>query len=425
MARPRIAVPQRLAACLIALAVSLCASTALLGQPATDPAPAPALEQPATVMNPTQGPTTELQTDELTNPFDDDAGVYSDVAAQYPGGGYVDGAFCPAPPPRCWWRQQHAHWEFRAAGAVMHRSPETDTSTLLTDPLSNVRQLNVQNLELDWEGGTDTELQWNGPGPWGLDVGLLRVNQWSDGDSVRNMMGFALNPAFLASIGATPPNPPGTFPANGFQQALVRYDSELHSFHFNVRRQWNEYSPLTLVAGFRFVQLDEKLHGAFVTTNMLPPPSSANGGFATRYETENDLYGFQLGADLRIVDGCWYWFDVSMRAGVFHNDVQLRTVIDSGNVVNATFNNGLPATPPIGTLMDQRIAVDNDRTSFLGELGMRGHVDLNGMWSLFVEYQFLWLEDVALATDQNSFMPVSASGSPFYHGALIGIQFIQ
>jgi hypothetical protein len=68
-----------------------------------------------------------------------------------------------------------------------------------------------------------------------------------------------------------------------------------------------------------------------------------------------------------------------------------------------------------------------DRTSFVGEIGINGGVRLTGCLALMVGYRMLWIDSVALVSDQlanTDFFDgegYDGSGSVFYHGAFVGV----
>jgi hypothetical protein len=71
-----------------------------------------------------------------------------------------------------------------------------------------------------------------------------------------------------------------------------------------------------------------------------------------------------------------------------------------------------------------------NHTTFAGELAFTEVYQLNCHWSLRGGYQLLWLQGVALASDQvavsdpvRGTATVNTNGAPFYHGAVFGLEF--
>ncbi len=75
-----------------------------------------------------------------------------------------------------------------------------------------------------------------------------------------------------------------------------------------------------------------------------------------------------------------------------------------------------------------------DHAAFVGSLALTGKYAITANLSARAGYQLLWIDGVALAPDQiavsnpdivpaHSYATVSTSGSPFYHGAFVGLEF--
>jgi hypothetical protein len=70
-------------------------------------------------------------------------------------------------------------------------------------------------------------------------------------------------------------------------------------------------------------------------------------------------------------------------------------------------------------------------TAFLGEIGLTGDCRLTSGWSLRGGYRLLWIDGVALATDQvaaSDFVfhrGMAPHGGAFYHGAFAGLQYVR
>jgi hypothetical protein len=90
-----------------------------------------------------------------------------------------------------------------------------------------------------------------------------------------------------------------------------------------------------------------------------------------------------------------------------------------------------------GATLDQSLGVDyaaaasDNHAAFVGELGFTAVYQLSPHWSLRAGYQMLWLEGVAVAAEQvpaidllAGLAAVDTTGSPFYHGANVGLEFV-
>ena len=229
---------------------------------------------------------------------------------------------------------------------------------------------------------------------WGFDVGFLGLDSWhtrgqGGGDVSANLVGPGI------PFTSTAPN-------TTFQ---VDYGTDLYSAEFNLRHQ---YHPcVSVLAGFRWIELDDELRGSHVTPSVQQ---------LYRLSAANKMYGLQVGADAALLSQRWYRLDLVSRAGIMANHVDL----DASS----------PITGSIGGLVSS-VAADEDHTSFVGELGLRGVARLCGGLSAYGGYHLMWLDGVALAPQQLSRTSLRAPGSAsidtsstlFMHGATVGLEY--
>jgi hypothetical protein len=183
----------------------------------------------------------------------------------------------------------------------------------------------------------------------------------------------------------------------GVNPGRTDYTSELDSAEFNLRRQWNQW--LTLMGGMRWVNLNEVMN-----TNI--------GGAANhRIDVDNQLWGFQLGADTYLWSRGRFSLEGYGKVGIYANNSDARTTTA-----------GLGALPVI-------VASEND-AAFVGDLGFTGVYDISDRWSVRGGYQFLWIDGVALAPEQLDNMNVltgvanvDVGQTAFYHGLNLAAEF--
>lgn len=207
------------------------------------------------------------------------------------------------------------------------------------------------------------------------------------------------DPYAASNLSGYNPPPPGT-------GAL--YTSGLfQSAEFNWRRR-ECCHPITWLAGFRWVELNQEL--ALESDNQ----SLGTSGIGSR--TGNDLFGGQIGMEL----GLWnsggpVTFTGIGKAGVFYNSAFQRT--------SGVFDVD-------GTLVDQpTVSAEAEETSFVGELGINGSVKLSRWLSWRAGYSFFWLSGIAVPASQlgraNFFAgsaTINTSGSVLLHGATTGLE---
>jgi hypothetical protein len=173
------------------------------------------------------------------------------------------------------------------------------------------------------------------------------------------------------------------------------YANQLYSAELNLRRCWTD--RVTVLAGFRWVELQEQ--------GLFEAEDSSSGG-----RTYNHMYGFQLGTDLLVWD----------RGGPFTVNAELKAGVYSNLAKSSAFGE----EPDNGSF-----AADGRKyhTAFLGDLAIKAKYQLNNNWAVLAGYQLLWFEGVALANDNQLTAlaegDVDTSGSPFYHGALLGAEY--
>jgi hypothetical protein len=185
----------------------------------------------------------------------------------------------------------------------------------------------------------------------------------------------------------------------------ARYTSALYNGELNARRQWNEW--LTLLAGFRVVELDEKYGGNGV--NSFDPGQVLS--LATN--TFNHLYGGQIGADAEVFNmGGPLQINVVCKAGAFGNAAEQYYRLDA---------NGIPA---------QRLdARSCSQTSFLGDTGVVATYAVTKHLAVRASLDAIWLTGVALAPEQISSVNlrrqtdvINTSGGVFYYGGSLGME---
>jgi hypothetical protein len=178
------------------------------------------------------------------------------------------------------------------------------------------------------------------------------------------------------------------------------YASQLHNVEINARHQL--FDRLNLLAGFRYAELDESLSASLVN-------SAVPFNYTT--DTRNRLYGFQLGGEASLWNrGGPFALDAVGKAGIFGNE----------SAQNGAISTGLVTLPAIG---------GDSRTAFIGEIGITGSCQLTDRLAVRGGYRLLWIDGVALASDQLSVSDFAnnrgfdRSGTAFYHGAFAGLEY--
>lgn len=238
----------------------------------------------------------------------------------------------------------------------------------------------------------------------GIDVLLAR--RFANGDQIEGRY-FGVDDVNATQRFVTPGNFIGAgFIGPGGIPIVGTYTSQLNSAELNWRRPLGD--RLTFLAGFRYLGFDESLYYTINTTTA-----------AGYYEFQNQMYGGQIGGDLSLFDPCRpFQFHVIGKAGVYENNY------------DGTFRTFVPVGSPNAL---QRFGRGDSDSAFVGDLQLVASYQLTSHVALRGGYQMLWLDNVALAGDNASLSQTNPSllntrtdhdGHAFYHGAMIGVEFI-
>ncbi len=228
-----------------------------------------------------------------------------------------------------------------------------------------------------------------------LSVSFFRISGW---DSTR-------------SVGPDDPlnwlvmKAPGSFFQTqdfSYQSMTWDYSTKLYNAELNVQDKVSD--RITMLAGFRWLQLNENLQGSIPPADRILPLWKLNpnnnlfdvarienqaGGIPDTGEfppfwntsTRNNLYGFQIGADGKLFDRGRFSINGLIKAGGYWNHASESTGVSLEKVVyhsNASTN----------------------RAAFVGEAGLQGKYQVTSGIALKLGYEVLWLSGVALAPGQ-------------------------
>ncbi len=281
-------------------------------------------------------------------------------------------------------------WEVKAGAVYLKRDrlPSRD----LAQGLSTETSLNARDFRFDYEVGPDLTVIWHGSAG-SLEFRWFQVHDWiSHGPTLVDgaAIGMEFREPLLTPEGA---------------ELDSRYLSQLRSFELNAKRDFT--SRLTGLAGFRFAQLDEWLDLTGET---------GSETFGVHVKGFNNLYGFQLGGEFGVWD----------TGGPF----RIVAVGKAGIYVNEARNQGV-------LIVDQEeLGVDsasNSRVAFLGELGLIANYRITDFCAVNAGYQVMWLDGVAMASQQASRLnafpeaepgaSIDMGGTAFYHGVTANVEF--
>jgi len=181
----------------------------------------------------------------------------------------------------------------------------------------------------------------------------------------------------------------------------VSYSSQLHNFEIN---RVTPFHRCSLLVGFRYLNLNEQFN--------LHAIDSDSGASDYRIHARNNLFGAQLGARIERRWRCFDW-ELTGKAGVFGNVGRQATWMGD-------FDN---------TVILRDSATTRGNVAFVGDLNCTLLFRLNDIWTIRGGYTLMWVEGLALATDQLDFTDTVTSGTAvrngggvFLHGANVGLE---
>ena len=262
---------------------------------------------------------------------------------------------------------------------------------------SETERLNSNDLSQGFAGGPRLGLIGHGNGDYDLEFSFFGIDDWSNAKCIPPN---GSSPVFTA---------PGDFlqTTDHTNQGMAwSYATRLYNAELNVR--WDLCPRVTMLAGFRWLNLGENLQGT------LPPERSVPFWDTS---TTNNLYGLQIGEDWKMLNcGC---FSVNglVKAGIFDNCANETTGVSIYRIVrweSASIN----------------------EAAFVGEIGLQCKYQVTQRLSLKLGYEAIWLQNVASAPGQiqetlsHVTRPVNVqalgvdSGSGvFFHGATAGLEY--
>ncbi len=187
------------------------------------------------------------------------------------------------------------------------------------------------------------------------------------------------------------------YPSDG--PLLADYASRLYNGEINLR--WSPSCRVTMLVGFRWAELRENLIGYERERDITAIIWNPIG----QIKTQNDLYGFQIGSDVKLWECGCLSIDGLLKAGIYNNHArqvaESYVVDDSGNSSAST-----------------------NRTAFIGEIGLQALYQIRPCLAFRAGYQAFWFDGVAVPPAQiNDAHGINTAGSVFYHGANAGLEY--
>jgi hypothetical protein len=173
---------------------------------------------------------------------------------------------------------------------------------------------------------------------------------------------------------------------------LFDWSSRLYNVELNVR--WNPCCRVTMLAGFRWANLREDLIGERVIGSEFLTVGDV--------KTNNNLYGFQVGADARLWECGCFSINGLGKAGIYGNHAEQSSVYPE---------------------LQEAFFASTNHTAFIGELGLQARYQVTQSLALRAGYELLLLDGVAIAPAQiGNRIGIDSNATVFYHGATAGLE---
>lgn len=283
------------------------------------------------------------------------------------------------PPIFNWQNVNQPAWSFYAGGLYLQRSRPSSARVIGT-PTPSTTLIDAHSYDFDWQGTPEFVLQRRFDNGWMLEGRYFGNISSSASSNIASITSFR-----AAGIGVT---------ILGGGSLDTSYETDLKNAEFNVHKQ--VMPGFSLLAGFRWIELRDKLH-----VNIASPATFID------WDSKNRMYGGQVGFNLALFSpGLPLRFDLTGKAGWFNNSM----------------NNRMDSTI---VSVDQS---SKSQGSFAGELNFSGTYQLNEHLALKAGYMLLYLDRVALASEAaanttqapgGTSSPVS-TGSVWYQGVIFG-----
>jgi hypothetical protein len=334
------------------------------------------------------------------------------------------------------------YWDFRAEAVYLTRDETFGRNVIFTTEGAGATPENIRlfsdQLDYNYEPGFRIMGRCDICPLAVVEFGYTAVFDFEDEQSFTDITGAPTLFSLFSEFGANPPEvtdpTPGVNPMPQTEQAVthsISIESDLQTAEISYRRYWLGWSPRisgTLLAGFRYTKLDEEFE--FFSQGSQPPLNTQLGDAGLTYtvDADNDLSGFQAGADIWVGLAQGLRIGAEGKAGLYANRYQLTSQV-------VTFPNTV--TPP--TFFEE---FKDTEPALIAEASADVVADILPSISLRAGYEILFINSLVLAGDNfntgspynpgpvdNGFGPIRTpflddDGEALYHGGHAGFEFI-
>ncbi len=322
-------------------------------------------------------------------------------------------------------------WDFMAQAVFLKREFRGNGQGLMSEGIRGLAPPNIvqstQSNDFNFEPGFKVGGRYQMSAVHSLEGIYMGGLDWDDRDVVTSTM-HDLYSAFSDF---------GNSPFGGFEDSdqasisTLDYDSELDSAEVNYRRVWalqDQKTSGSLMCGFRYVRIDESLNHRIDVLPHFDPISMVNRfSEFTDYniQTTNNMFGFQVGAELVSCLSEGIFFGGEFKGGLFANRAEQDSILDSTTLTEAINE----ASRDVGA-------------SFMTDANVFLLWQFHPMWKMRVGYEVLFFSQVATAGGNYNANPPNINGpnsfpipmplrvvdvddhdTALYHGFHLGVEF--
>ncbi|HEY6564352.1 MAG TPA: BBP7 family outer membrane beta-barrel protein, partial [Pirellulaceae bacterium] len=271
-----------------------------------------------------------------------------------------------------------------------------------------------------------------------FEIHFLGLFQWEGEATIRGLTGPSLDTLLNGgTFGSNRVIVPGQTVA-GFTNTDVQsftYDSDLNNLELNysVRSRpgrdqmamqpdgnWVRFKNAgcvkSVLGGLRLMRINE-LAQYLSRDDVLGTVNTVESGIY-RVNTDNDVFGPQIGMDFADSYDEWSW-GLRGKVGGLINLTDRRSIVST---TLTTFTNNQPTT----TFAERQEHINEEQFAFLAEVGAFGAYQLRPNLYVRAGYDVLFVSGLAVAPENMAlapaFMPMNISGDMVYHGGTVGFE---
>ena len=319
-------------------------------------------------------------------------------------------------PPHPLYESPRGPWYVVTDLVAFKREADGDQDFAALDTPDNV-VLGTEDLKFEFQAGPRVLVGHQFSDWYALEASYFGLMTWDEFRAVRDVTVNSLGTAGNLFSPFTNFGDPAGLAGQDFNTfAQIRTVSSLDNAEINIRQRLETTPSImqaTALYGFRFMSIRERFE--YSTESASPAGGTVN---LVDVETDNNLYGFQIGGmiELRVEPRCWLSFEY--KAAVCHSDADQTTNFTTGPLAG-------PGTPVTGSRAEERTAFVGDGAVVIAYAFTPACVGRIG-------YQALWVDGVALASEnfEPNFSLLSLGpaqlvhdGNLVYHGPFAGLMW--